>query len=808
MTGLDAELRAVLRGLARRPAFAVAAMLVLGLGIGANAALFALVRTVLLRELPYRDPDRLVWVWSTRTDRDRAFFSLPDFLELRAEARTLETAVAIANWGANVAGGETPERLAGVRVSADAFEMLGARAAAGRLLRAEDDDAGAARVVVLGHSLWQRRFGGRRGVVGETLVLNGEPFLVVGVAPPELELPATRFDLVVPLRAQTDPLVTDRGSNFLRMIARLAPGATFAGAQAELAAITARQRELHPDTNAKKTAPRMVPLAQEIAGSWRETLPLLYGASGLVLLAACANLANLLLLRLRQRSGELAVRAALGASRARLAAPVLVESLVVAAAGGAMAAVLAYAGVELVRRFGPSDVPRSGELLIGGGVLVYGVALSLLIAAGLAIAARPRQGGYRALRSQPSGARDRARRSTRALVIAEVAVSLALLVGAGLLIRSLVDLQRVSPGFDARRLLVVELSFPRDAYSLPGSLARFFDLLVPRLTALPGVEAAAATSVLPMSGIVARSDFVVDGRAPAQAAETPAAQSRWVTPGYFEALGIPLRQGRALSPHDRADSRPVLAVDQALARRFLAPGDALGERLLLDFTVGARPVAEIVAVVGDVKHVGLDEEPTPTFYGPIAQAPAVLRPFLADRMVLVVRGAGDPLALAGVVRRELRGIDPEVATAGVRTAEQVLGGSLAERRWSVVLLGVFAGAALALACTGIYAVISAAVAERRHELAVRVAVGARARDLERLVLGEVVGLLARGIAVGAVLAAVLARALESELFGIGAADLPTWSAVAALLAAAGLAAAYLPARRSGRTDPIAALRDP
>jgi putative ABC transport system permease protein len=830
VTGLLGDLRSSLRALARRPAFTAGAVTALALGIGANLGLFTLVHAVVLRELPYRDSQRLLWIWSTRTDRDRAFFSLPDFRELRAETRALDAAIPVAMWSVTLTGDDRPARLIGVRIGAEAFDVLGARAAAGRLLSAADGAPGEGRVVVLGHRLWQERFGARASIVGESLILNGEPYTVVGVAPRDFELPALSTDLVIPLIADTDPLRDDRGTNFLRLLGRLAPGTGIDQARDELAAITATQRERYPDTNAKKTAPRLVPLRDEIARNWRSTLPLLYGASALVLLAACTNLANLLLARANDRRGELAVRVALGASRGRLAIERVIEGLVLALAGGVPAFLVARWCVDLVRRWpvpgwdggglSPSAMPRASEIAIDWRVILYGLALSLLT--GLVFSLAPavigsRVDPIRVMTGRGSERGVEGRRVTRRLVISEIAVSLALLIGAGLLVRSLLRLEQVSPGFDPAGVLVSELSFPRATYTQPGALARFFEELSTRLTSMPGVEAVAAVNVLPLSGLNVRSDFSIEGRPPATAGEMPAGQSRWVTPGYFRAIGIPVMAGRELEPGDRAGAASVLMVDQALAARYLAGSDPLGWRLALDYTGTPLAPAQIVGIAGDVKHVSLEDEPTPTFYGPIDQASETILPFLADRMVLIVRvgtavgsdaaiGAGDPLALAEPVRRAVAAIDPDVASGAMRTAEQALDVSLAPRRFNVILLAAFAVAGLALAAAGLYAVVSDAVAQRRRELAVRMAMGAERRDIVRLVLTDVAKLVTAGIAIGAVLATLLARALATSLFGVGSADPLTWGVVPLMLAAVALVAALVPARRASRADPLDGLR--
>ena len=485
-------------------------------------------------------------------------------------------------------------------------------------------------------------------------------------------------------------------------------------------------------------------------------------------------------------------------------------------------------------------MPRASEIAIDWRVILYGLALSL--ATGLVFSLVPAVVGsrvdpVRVMTGRGGGRGKEGRRATRRLVISEIALSLALLIGAGLLVRSLLRLQQVSPGFDPGGVLVSELSFPRATYAEPGALGRFFEELSTRLASMPGVEASAAVNVLPLSGLNVRSDFSVEGRPPATASEMPAGQSRWVTPGYFRALGIPVVAGRELEPGDRAGAASVLMVDQALASRYLAGSDPLGWRLALDYTGTPLAPAQIVGIAGDVKHVSLEDEPTPTFYGPIDQAPETILPFLADRMVLIVRvlapdmlssmssassssaprtaqaraaapiGGGDPLALAEPVRRAIAAIDPDVASGAMRTAEQALDVSLAPRRFNVVLLAAFAVAGLALAAAGLYAVVSDAVAQRRRELAVRMAMGAQRDHIVRLVLTDVAKLLTAGIAIGAVLAVVLARALATSLFGVGSADPVTWAAVPLVLAAVALVAALLPARRASLADPMESLRE-
>jgi putative ABC transport system permease protein len=538
MQTLLQDLRYGFRMLLKNPGFTLIAVFTLALGIGAVAAIFSLVNAVLLRQLPYRDPERLVWIWATLTDRDKAFYSIPNFIDTRDQNQSLEQIAAFANWGVNLTGNGEPERLQGVRLSAHAFQMLGVEAAVGRTLIAEDDQPDKARVVVLSYGLWQRRFAGQREVIGQALTPNGEVYTVVGVLPPHFTIPNAEIEIATPLRLESDPRRGERGSNFLRVFARLKPGATIAQARADLAAVATRLRAEHPEINAKMTAPNPLPLQEEIVGGYRLALLLLLGAVGLVLLIACANLSNLLLARAIARNREMTIRAALGATRGRLIRQLATESLMLAMTGGALGLLLAVWGKDLLLALSPADLPRATEVGVDGGMLLFALALSML--AGLVFGLAPalqatrtdlntglKEGGRS---GSDGGLRNRLR---GALVVIEVALSLMLLVGAGLLIKSFARLQAVNPGFEASNLMAIRISLPAARYARPEAVKAFYEKLAARLAALPGVKAVGATNVLPLSGMNVRTSFTIVGRPPATLAEAPGAQNRSRQPRLF-----------------------------------------------------------------------------------------------------------------------------------------------------------------------------------------------------------------------------------------------------------------------------------
>jgi putative ABC transport system permease protein len=815
METLFHDLRFGVRMLRRNYIFAAAAVLTLMLGIGANTAIFSLVNAILLRQLPYRNSAQLAWVWATRTDRDKAFYSVPNFIDTREDNRSFAQLAAFSNWGVNLTGTGEPERLQGVRLSAGAFQMLGVEAAAGRTLVAEDDIVGNAPVVMLSYGLWQRRFGGDQNVIGRKLTLNRGVYTVVGVLPQHFTIPNAEIEIATALRVEGDPRRGERGSNFLRVFGRLKDGVTVAQARSDLARVTSRLREQYPDDNAKLTPPNVLPLYEEIVGGYRRALWLLLGAVGMVLLIACANLANLLLARATSRHREVAIRSALGATRSRLVRQMLTESLLLAVIGGVLGLLLAMWGNSLLLALSPAELPRAKEVVIDGRMLLFSVALSLLsgIIFGLVPALQTtktdlnaglKEGGCGGSGSGSIGLRN-------ALVIVEVALSLALLIGAGLLIKSFTRLQNVSPGFDPSRLLTVRLSLSATSYGRAEAVKVFYDKLAARLTSLPGVEAVGAASVLPLSGIAARTEFTIVGHPPATPADTPAAQDRWVSPGYFRTMRIPLVEGREFTEADAEHAREVVVVDETLARRHWPGASPVGAHLLLNYGTGEKPREfEVIGIVGNVKHDSLNEEPAATLYGPLAQVPPSVASSRAADLSIVVRGAtqapGQAPGMVASVRRELGAVDPQVPASAVRTMEQFLAASVAARGFNLLLPAAFAGAALLLAMVGLYAVISYTITQQTREIGIRMALGASSGAVLRLLIGKGMKLAFAGVALGLVAALALTRLMSSLLFGTRPTDPLTFAVVSAMLALVALAACYIPARRATRVDPMAALR--
>jgi predicted permease len=800
------EVVSALRSLRRRPGFAAVCVLVLAAGIGAACAVFSLVDAALLRPLPFRDPGRLVWIWSTRTDRAKAFFSLPNLADTQAQARTVQI-VGFAPWDATLTGRGDPERLQAVRVSAPALQLLGTRAALGRALTPEDGEPSQTRVLMLTDSLWHTRFGGDPAVVGSTLTLDSQPHTVVGVLPRDFVFPGWDADLLAAMVPSAEPRRDDRGTNFLRVFGRLAPGATLQNARDELAAITRRLVELHPDENAKFTAPRVLDLHEELSGEQGRPLLLLLGAVASVLLLACCNLANLMLVRASSRRQELAVRAALGGTREHLRRLLLAEAALVAIAGGVVGVAFAAGATDVLVALAPGELLRVHSASIGPRLIAFAAACTAVAAiiVGTAPALQAtRESTADELRGAQAAGSGRRSAARQALVALEVGVSLALLVTAALFARSFARLVAIDPGFDPRGGLAMRLSLPTAAYPKGEHLARYLDSLLPRIEMLPGVRAVAGTSVLPLSRTNNRLDFTVSDRPPATAADIPAAQNRFVTPAYFAALRIPIVAGREFTRWDVAQSPPVVIVDQELARRHFQDRSPVGARLRLQIGVGEWREVEIVGVAGQVKHDDLNEAPAATLYIPMTQVPPGFVAFVTPRLHLVVRGGGR--AIADLLRREVRAVDAQVPISGVRQLDSLVDAAVAPRRFGAGLLGGFAVAALILAATGIYAVASYSVSQRTREFGVRMALGARTRDIARLVLVDCARPIAVGLAAGIAAAAVAARAVSGLLYGVAALDWWSFAIAGATLGGAALLASWMPARRATRVDPVIALR--
>jgi putative ABC transport system permease protein len=811
MDTLIQDIRFALRLLIKNRGFTAIAVLTLALGIGANTAIFSLVNAVLLRELRFQNPDRLVRIWSSRTDRDKSNFSLPDFIDYAHQNQTLEQISGFSTWSANLQYAGEPERIFGVRTSANVFQMLGVNAEVGRTLLGEDDNSGSRRVVVLSHRLWSRRFGMSADIVGQQLTLNDENYTVVGILDPAFIFPGMMdADIVVPLLPDADPLRKERGSvSFLNVIGRLKDGVAVHQAETDLNAIAARLQQLYPVANASKKGTKLVPLREELVGNFRLAFLVLSAAVGLVLLIACANLANLVLARASTRYREMTIRLAIGATRGRLIRQLLTENILLGLLGGSLGLMLAQPAMDSIIALSPASLPRAGEIDIDGRVLLFTLVISLL--SGVLFGLMPtlsisRKNLVEELKGSGKGSVDtgRGRSAGNLLILSEVALSLVLLISAGLLAKSFVRLQAVSPGFAIKNLLVMRLSLPKAQYSRPETVTAFYEQLSARLEGLPGIQSVSATSLLPLTGSNVRINFGIVGRPAPSLSEQPITQYRMTGPDYFTTMKIPMLSGRDFTNSDIQHSQPVAIISDCFARRYWPDQSPIGAHIEIDDNNKGPREVEIIGVVGDVRHAGLHTEPAPETYVPISQIPEENIPLLTNNMNWVIRTSAEPMMLAGEVAREIQSVNAKVAT-NPGSMEQYLSASLAPSRFNLFLLGAFAIAALILAGTGVYAVVSYSVARRTAELGVRMALGARRVDVLGLVVVGSFKTVLTGVALGLAGAYILTRVLSSLLYGVSATDLSTFVAMPLLLIVIALLAAYIPARRATRVDPVVAL---
>ncbi|HEX6199167.1 MAG TPA: ABC transporter permease [Thermoanaerobaculia bacterium] len=804
MDTLRQDLRYALRTLAASPAFTAAAVLTLALGIGANTAVFSVVDAVLLDPLDLPGEDRLFTVWedlSARGGPETEWTGRAVFDAWRDGAEGFEGLTAVTGWAPALSGGDRPEVLDGALVSHEYFRVLGTEPVLGRGFLAEEETPGKDRVLVLSHGLWERRFGADPAVVGSEVTVNGAAYTVVGIAPEWLRPPIVQdAELWSPL--DFEPVEGDWGNYYLRVIGRLAPAVGAAAANAELEGIMARLGAEHP-ADLRDAGITLEPLRRTVVDDARTPLLALLGAVVLVLLVACTNVANLVLARAFGRDRELAVRTALGAGRRRLVGQLVTESLLLAAVGGAVGLAFGWVGMELLRSFAPAATPRLDEVALDGTVFAFTAAATALT--GLLFGLVPAFLASRtpvtvALHEGGRGGSSAGRARVRAgLVVAELALGLALLVGAGLLIRTLGALHGVDPGFRAEGVVAGRLIFPSAVYPEAERAAAFVAETVARLEAEPGVEAAGAVSVLPLSGGQTDVSYGVEGRIPPEG-EEPAADYRVATPGYFDALGIPLARGRLFRPGDDAQAPLVAVVSEELARRAFPGEDPVGRRIKVGGVRNAEtPWRTVVGVVGGVRDNALAREPDPEIYLPLAQQPT-------RAMQVVARTATGGEGAAETLRRVVHGIDRAQPVSQVALLADRVHDSLAPQRFVTGLLAAFAGLALVLAAVGLYGVMAYAVGRRTREIGVRTALGARRGDVLALVLRQGAGLIVLGLALGALLAWGLARALAGLLYGVAPGDPVTFAGMAALLAVAALAATWLPARRAARLDPTEALR--
>jgi putative ABC transport system permease protein len=792
------DIRYGIRSLLKRPGFTAVALVALALGIGANTAIFSLVNAVLLRPLPFAQPDRLVWMWGNiKNGGNRASVSPLDFLDYRQQNTTFEQFAAAISVPVplNLTNSGEPERLTAAAVTGNYFQALGVQPVLGRTFLIENEKPGSEQVTVLGYGLWQKRFGGDPAIINKTITLDGKSCAVLGVMPKDFSFPASA-ELWVPINFDISPGMKQRKAHFMRPIGRLKAGITMAQAQTDTDAIARRLEEQYPEDKGWNL--RLVSLREQLVGNTRPTLFILFGAVGFVLLIACANVANLLLVRAAGRQKEIAVRTALGAGRWRIVRQMITESVLLALVGGALGTLLALWGVELLVALSEGAIPSTAHVSIDGTVLGFTLLVSLFtgVLFGLAPALRTmklnlseslKEGG----RSGSEGAHRNRTRSV--LVVLESAVAVVLLIGAGLLVRSLLRLQDVSPGFDAQNVLTMRVDLPREKYSAPEKSASFFSELESRLSGLPGMENVGLVTELPLSGQPNDMPYTVEGRPPVSSDQAFDDDFRRVNTKYFAAMRIPFLRGRNFTEQEVSHGDKVVIISELLARQVFPNEEPLGKRLIM---MSGKDPFEIIGIVGDIRHRALESDPRAAMYMPAYER----------SMNVVLRSKADPASLTAAVRNEVQHIDPNQPIAAVRTMEQWLETSVAAPRYRTTLLGLFAVVALLLASTGIYGVMSYSVSQRTHEIGVRMALGARRLDVLKLVVRQGMMLVLLGVALGLVGAFALTRLMSTLLFGVTAKDPFTFVAVSALLTFVAFVACYLPARRATTVDPLVALR--
>ncbi|HEY0101098.1 MAG TPA: ABC transporter permease [Pyrinomonadaceae bacterium] len=800
------DLRYALRMLWKNLGFTGVAVVALALGIGANTTIFSAVNALLLNPFDFTDADSLVVVWERPPNtRYRNSVSPANFLDVR-EQQTTFSHVAIYNSNSvNLTEGDKPERLEVAAVSPEMFNALDVRAAVGRTFMKEEEQEGRDKVAILTHDFWRRRYASDPAILNRTLMLNGQPYTVVGIMPEDFNFPPNNSDIMLPF-VITDKLREERGNHYARMLGRLKPGVSFAQANADLGAIAQRLEAQYPDTNSNRTIAVESLKADYVRGP-RPGLIVLLGAACFVLLLACANVANLLLVRAASRQKEIAIRMALGASRFRLVRQLLTESVLIALIGGALGLLVAVWGIDLMRVGIPSSLSRylPGWKNVGIDAQVFwftlGVSILTGIIFGLAPALQATKTDFNeALKDggRTSGGGFNRNRLRGVLIVAEVAISLTLLIGAGLMIKSFYEILKVEPGFKSDSVLVADVALPRKKYEEETARVNFYQQAVERVGALPGVQQAGATNVLPLSRSNNDSAFSVVGRPLPDKGREPKANFRTISPHYLGAMNIPLRRGRYILESDRADTQPVVVINEFLAQQHFPNEDPLGKRLNFGGEEESDNL-EIVGIVGNIRHESLVENTVPEVYVPLTQNPWY-------SMSIVVRAAGDPLPLAAAVQREIQAIDKDQPIYNVRTMERVVSESLAPQRVVMGMLGIFALIALVLASVGIYAVMSYAVTQRTHEIGIRMALGAQPRDILRMVVRQGMLLAITGVALGLVASYWLMQAMSRILYGVSATDPLTFAGISLLLMLVAFTANYIPARRATKVDPMIALR--
>jgi putative ABC transport system permease protein len=799
MQTLWQDLRFGARMLIKKPGFTLIAVLTLALGIGANTAIFTVVNAAILRPLPFGEPESLVWMWGRFSQGNQASTSPPDFLDYRAQQHSFAEFAAMRFSSFNLTGGAEPERVVAADVTANFFQTLAVKPIQGRAFLPEEELPGRGNVAIISTGLWQRRFGDDPAAIGKTIQLDGQNHTIVGVVANQARLPEDA-EIWKPLNFD-QPQMKIRRFHFLRAIGRLKPGVSLQQAQSDMDAIAVSLERQYPDSNTTWRL-RLVSLHEQMVGGIRFALYVLLGAVAFVLLIACANVANLLLVRAASRQKEIAIRNALGASRFRLIRQLLTESLLLSLLGGAAGLFLAVWGVEFLVKLAPEALPRIGEIGLDNRAFGFTVLLSLLtgIVFGLVPAwqaSRPNVNETLKDGGKNTGAGSSRNRLRNALVVAEIALALVLLAGAGLLIQSFRNLQSVNPGFDPSNVLTMSMVLPELKYAEPEQRRIFWEQVLQTVRALPGVKAVATSTQLPLRG-GGDTYFKIEGRPFSNPNEQVTAFNPEISHDYFRAMKIQLLAGRDFTEAETKAAPSKVIINDAFAREYFSdaglPGP-IGQRLIID--VGEQVTCEIIGVVGDVKQFSLQGQTQPAMY-----LPSIQTGFTA----LIVQTSGDPLAMFPAVREAVRSVDKDQPIANIRSMEQIVSTSVAEQRFRMQLLGAFAAVALALAGLGIYGVMSYAATQRTHEIGIRIALGAKATDVLRLVLGQGIRLVLRGVGFGLAGAVALTRLLQSLLFNVSATDLTTFTLITLLLTIVALLACWIPARRATKVDPMIALR--
>jgi putative ABC transport system permease protein len=809
MSDLWHDLRYGFRMLWKKPGFTVMAVLALSLGIGANTAIFSVVNAVLLRPLPYAQSDRLALIWTASQESkvQEGSSSYPDVADWQAANQAFEGIAAFRTNGFTLTGAGEPERIDAARVSASFFSLLGVNPVLGRDFRSEEEKPGGEHVVILSHGLWQRRFGSDPKIVGQTLTLSGQSFTVIGVLPADFSFPIglNKAEMWATIALEGDNL-HERGARSTQVLARLKPGVTLEQAQGELDRIAQHLATQYPDTNATRS-PYLVALQEQLVGKIRPALWILLGAVGFVLLIGCSNVANLLLARAASRQKEIAIRLALGASRWRVVRQLLTESLLLALMACIAGLLLATWGIDLLVALSPNNLPNLNEIHLDGRVLAFTLLVSLATGLIFGLAPALKATKPKLIETLKEGSRGATaglgrQRLRGLLVVTEMALALVLLISAGLLIKSFWRLTSVNPGFDPENVLSLRLSLPQIKYKEDYQRVAFVQQVLDRIKALPGVKSAAFVTPAPFSGNNLSSNFSIAGRPTPPPDKEPLAWLRGATPDYFRTMNIPLIRGRQFTEQDQKGGTGVVIINEAMAREYWPNQDPIGQRLV-KVGVGVddnEPTEwEIIGVVGDVKHLRLDVDPKPEMYMPHRQQAWNWGHF-------VVRTTADPAALANTIRQQVLAVDPDQAVSNVEPLTKSIAGTVAQPRFYMLLLVIFAGVGLTLTVIGIYGVISYSVTERTHEIGIRMALGAQAADILRMVVGEGMTYALGGIVIGLAGAFVVTRLLASLLYGISASDPLTFVGVSALAMFIALLACYIPARRSTRVDPMIALR--